>query len=123
MVGKIIVQAGIRENVRFIQSVQHHESLAAIFGLHASLTLDDDTLEACATNCPDGTGFHVHVAEHEVDETDSLKRSNERTVHRLNRFGILGEKSIAAHCVHIDESEREVLAANERGLVINRGQI
>ena len=42
--------------------------VSATFGLHASLTLSDDTLEACKLAAPEGTGFHIHVAEHEEDE-------------------------------------------------------
>ena len=47
--------------------------LAATFGLHACLTLSDETLDACRA-AHDG-GFHIHVAEHEADEYDSLRRT------------------------------------------------
>ena len=96
--------------MRFIEAAKSRDKIGAAFGLHASMTVDDDTLEACAAALPDGTGFHIHVAEHEADEEDSLKRSGKRTVQRLHDFGILGEKTIAAHCVHIDEDERAILA-------------
>lgn len=102
-------QAGIAENVRFIEATRQHPMLAGSFGLHASLTLSDETLRACADALPAGAGFHIHVAEHEADEEDSLHRSGKRVVQRLDDFGILGEKTIAAHCVHIDEAERQRL--------------
>ncbi|MBM4424954.1 MAG: putative aminohydrolase SsnA [Chloroflexi bacterium] len=103
------MRAGIAENVRFIksQTPNSKSQIAATFGLHASLTLSDETLEACRA-AHDG-GFHIHVAEHEADEYDSLKRSGTRAVDRLNKFGILGPRSIAAHCVHIDYREAELL--------------
>jgi putative selenium metabolism protein SsnA len=100
--------AGIAENVRFINS-NENPLISATFGLHASLTLDDETLRDCADSAPDGAGFHVHVAEHEADEEDSLRRSGQRVVQRLHEFGIWGNKTIAAHCVHIDEAERRIL--------------
>lgn len=109
--GKDKAQAGIAENVRFIEAAQEREAIAGTFGLHASLSLDDDTLEACAAALPDGAGYHIHVAEHEADQDDSLKRSGKRVVQRLHDFGILGERTIAAHAVHIDEAERELLAS------------
>ena len=83
--------------------------LAGTFGLHASLTLSGATLQACSAAIPDGTGFHIHVAEHEADEYDSLAKSNMRVVDRLKNHGILGPKTIAAHCVHIDAREIELL--------------
>jgi putative selenium metabolism protein SsnA len=106
-------QAGIDENLRFIraQAAAPNPHLAATFGLHASLTLSDATLEACRA-AHDG-GFHVHVAEHEADEYDSLKKSGLRAADRLARFGILGPRTIAAHCVHIDYREAELLRQTE----------
>jgi len=106
------LKAGIDENVRFIRKVRSERParLAATFGLHASLSLSDASLEACRAALPEGGGFHIHVAEHESDEYDSLKRSGTRVVDRLQRHGILGPRSIAAHCVHADAREAEILA-------------
>ncbi|MBI3241308.1 MAG: putative aminohydrolase SsnA [Chloroflexi bacterium] len=103
------MKAGIAENVRFIkrQTTDDKRQIAATFGLHASLTLSDETLEACR-NAHDG-GFHIHVAEHEVDEYDSLKKSGTRVVDRLGHFSILGPRTLTAHCVHIDYREAELL--------------
>jgi cytosine/adenosine deaminase-related metal-dependent hydrolase len=49
------------------------------------------------------------VAEDRADLEDSLSRSGRRVVERLGGFGILGERSIAAHCVHIDGNETRIL--------------
>lgn len=103
-------RAGIAENVRFIKSSRKEALIGASFGLHASLTLSDQTLEDCRASLPDGAGFHIHVAESEVDEYDSLRRCGQRVVDRLHKFGILGSKTIAAHCVHVDARETELLA-------------
>ncbi|MCB0139754.1 MAG: amidohydrolase family protein, partial [Caldilineaceae bacterium] len=80
--GPDAAQAGIRENVRFMQQAQQAGGgrLAAAFGLHASLTLSDATLEACRAECD--SRFHIHVAEHFADEYDSLAKSGQRVVQR-----------------------------------------
>jgi cytosine/adenosine deaminase-related metal-dependent hydrolase len=101
--------------VRFIEKIRRQQAstsdrLAGTFGLHASLTLSEKTLEACRTAAPVGTGFHIHVAEHEIDEEDSLIKTGLRVVQRLHRHGLLGEHSIAVHCVHVDEDEIHLLA-------------
>ncbi|MAS33241.1 MAG: hydrolase [Anaerolineaceae bacterium] len=103
------MEAGIAENVRFIEASQQRTLVAGTFGLHASLTLNDAALRACADARPTGAGFHIHVAEHEADEEDSLKRSGKRVVQRLDEYGIWGDRTIAAHCIHIDDTEREIL--------------
>jgi putative selenium metabolism protein SsnA len=105
-------RAGIDENVRFIQSIKNRPTgrLGGTFGLHAGLTLSDQTLRACREACPQDIGFHIHVAEHPVDEYDSLEKTGLRVVDRLDEFGILGPKTIIAHAVHIDPQEIEIIA-------------
>jgi putative selenium metabolism protein SsnA len=115
-------KAGIEENIRFLQKqmtsdkgerLRHRSLLAGSFGLHASLTLSDATLEACAAALPEGIGIHIHVAEHIVDEYDSLTKYGTRIVDRLHKFGLLGSRSIAVHAVHIDAKEMALLAESE----------
>src|SRR5579859_4461059 len=101
-------EAGIAENVRFLRAASGRKNIAATFGIHASLTLSDETLQACVrANEPFGGGFHIHVAEHEADEEDSLTRSGVRAVQRLR--SILGPRTIVAHAVHVDAWELELL--------------
>ncbi len=106
-------RAGIAENVRFARSriADCRLQIAASFGLHASLTLSDETLAGCVAAAEElGLGFHVHVAEDVADQEDSLRKSGQRVVHRLRAAGVLGPKTIAVHCVHIDEGEIAALA-------------
>jgi putative selenium metabolism protein SsnA len=109
--GEARARAGIAENVRFIKALAQRPrpKLAATFGLHASLTLSDRTLAACRVVHDGDNGFHIHVAEHEADEYDSLQKSGRRVVDRLKEFGMLGPRSITAHCVHVDAREMEWL--------------
>ena len=107
-------KAGIEENVRFIERV-NRENIAggrvgATFGLHASLTLSEATLEVCRQAAPAEVGFHIHVAEHEADEYDSIAKSGMRVVDRLHRQQILGPRSIVAHAIHVDAREVDLMA-------------
>ena len=105
-------RAGIAENVRFIKRCRQDKDpqLGASFGLHAALTVSDETLEASRDAIEGlGAGFHIHVAEDKADEDESLRKYNLRVVERLQQFGILGPRSIAVHCVHLDEFEKDIL--------------
>lgn len=103
-------RASIEENVRFLKAAADRKNIAATFGLHASLTVADDTLAACVDASRGlNTGFHIHVAEHEADEYDSLTKTGMRVVDRLHKAGILGERSIVAHAVHADIHEAALL--------------
>ena len=110
--GRAEARAGIDENVRFLRAVKEMENplLAASFGLHASLTLSDETLADCVAAAVGlDSGFHIHAAEGIADQEDSLRRSGKRVVERLGDAGVLGAKSILAHCVHVDAWEMEAL--------------
>ncbi len=112
--GEARMRAGMAENVRFINRVRNEKPaggrLAAHFGLHASLTLSDATLDACRQVAPAESGFHIHVAEDAADEYDSLAKCGLRVVDRLDKHGILGPNTIVAHAVHVDAREIRLLA-------------
>ena len=125
--GPAVIEAGIHENERFIRSLrttrrQQAESglLSASYGLHASFTLSPATLERCAIGGADlGVGFHVHVAEDISDENDSITRYGTRVVDRLEANHILGPRTIAAHCVHVQPGEISRLSATRTNSVHN----
>ena len=84
--------------------------MAASFGIHAPMTVSDATLAACRESVEAGVGFHVHVGEHEYDQYRSLAQSGTRSVERLHRHDMLGERSIMAHAIHLDAAEIGLMA-------------
>jgi cytosine/adenosine deaminase-related metal-dependent hydrolase len=50
------------------------------------------------------------VAEDRADVEDSLKRCGKRVVERLESWGGVGPKTMAAHCIHVERPEVETLA-------------
>ena len=111
--GARVMREGLAENVRFIRRCQAENGagLRALFGLHASFTLSDATLEEAAGLGHDlQTGFHIHAAEAQADQRAARRRSRMGVVQRLRRFGILGRRSIAAHCIHVSRREMDSLA-------------
>jgi putative selenium metabolism protein SsnA len=109
--GRRGAQAAITENVRFLERVRPGAQVGAMFGLHAAFTLSDRTLAACVeANQSRSAGFHVHVAEDECDRS---------AVRRLSKAGVLDQKALAAHCIHIDAAERAMLARRGVNVVHN----
>jgi putative selenium metabolism protein SsnA len=109
-------KAGIRENSRFAHACQVKQSsmLKPAFGVHALLTVSDETLDACvaeahAADIP----LHLHIAEGQADQTESLARHHQRVVERLAAHAGLSEKTLAAHCIHVDAHEIELLAERQ----------
>ncbi len=109
---------GIEENLRLLSAPPDPLS-AGLFGLHASFTLSDATLERVAAGLPAEAGIHIHVAEGPEDEVRCQEEHGIRIVERLNRFGLLRERSILAHCLHVDETEKDLIAARRAVVVHN----
>lgn len=120
--GEIITGKGIEENVNFIKFAQKDDTdmVKGMFGLHAAFTLSDKTLEKCAKEMVNlNTGYHVHTAEGLDDLKYNLKNYNKRVIERLNDFGILRDKTIAVHCIHVDSNEMDLLKENKTFVVHN----
>jgi len=120
--GDRITQQGIEENRRFVSYCNQSKDsmLKGMFGLHASFTLSDQTLTKCR-EVAEGldAGFHVHTAEALADVDHCQTHYGKRVVQRLNEFGILGRKTIAAHCVHVNEQEITLLKDSVTNVVHN----
>ncbi len=113
---------GIEENERFIRKCRDAESdqIAAMFGLHASMTLSDETLDRCAAIGDElDAGFHVHAAEDAIDIETTQKRHGKRVLDRFHERGMTGRKSIFVHGTHLEPGEMELLAETDSILVSN----
>ncbi len=119
--GPEAAQAGLEENARLISALKGRQGrLAATFGLHASLTLSDETLAQAVQMAGDlGVGFHIHVAEGTEDVQDSVDKYGMRVVERLADRGVLGPMTIAAHCVHVNDNELHILKQTGTRVVHN----
>jgi putative selenium metabolism protein SsnA len=114
--------AGIEENGRFLRQVAEGglELARGLVGAHASFTLSDETLAACADLAGDAnTGLHIHVAEDALDQADALARTGRRVVDRLVDARALDHRSLVAHAVHIDPAEADLLRAEHVTVVHN----
>jgi putative selenium metabolism protein SsnA len=105
--------SGLEENAAFIKKCQQGNSplLTASFGMHASFTIGTKTMEQCARMVHDlDTGVHIHTAESRKDVDDCREKYGLGVIERLDKYNLLGNKTLAAHCVHISEPEMELLA-------------
>jgi len=117
--GAMRSRAGVRENGRFLRD-NRRPLIRGMVGAHASFTLEDPTLELLASLAAETrTGVHIHVAEDLYDEQDSVRRCGMRTADRLLKAGVLDQRGIAAHGVHLDQSELAALGQKRTWLVHN----
>lgn len=89
-------------------------------GLHASMTLSDDTLKI-ARELADAydVGCHVHVAEGREDLNIIGGLFGKTPVSRFVKSGVLNERSLAAHCVHVTGDDIKLLRTCKTTVIHN----
>ncbi len=110
--GEAATVAGLAENSRFLERcrVQRTDMMSGLFGLDASCTVSDKTLsQAVGAAKEQKRGFHVHVSEDVGDVAETRKKYQRTPVDRLLAAGVLQEGSLAAQCIHLLESDYEML--------------
>ena len=119
--GEEKARASVRENERFIKKALADDSdmIAAMMGMHASFTISDATMELCAASKPAEVGYHIHVAEGIEDLHHCLKHYGKRILDRLMDMGVLGEKTLTAHCIYVNPHEMELLKETDTMVVHN----
>jgi 5-methylthioadenosine/S-adenosylhomocysteine deaminase len=78
---------------------------------HAPYTVADETLSRIAMLAEEldlPVHIHLHETAHEIDE--SLQRHGARPLARLDRLGLVTERLIAVHAVHLEADEITLLA-------------
>lgn len=116
--GEDIKDAGVLENFSFLEDNQNPD-IKGMIGLHASFTLSDETLKDIVQKNNNRFGYHIHVSEDKADERDAQEKYKCSVVERLERFGIVNNKSILAHCVNISSNDREIIKKNDAMIVHN----
>lgn len=106
----------ITENKKFLH--EKTEFYKGLFGMHASMSLSDETLNKIKENL-DQQPIHVHIAESIADEKDAMEKYGKRVVERLDAFELINDQSILAHCLHINAAEVEILKNKNAMIALN----
>ena len=94
----------------------------ATYAPHAIYTVCEQSLREIAAQARDEDTFlHVHVAETRFEVETCKKEHGGRTpVAYLNDLGLLGPKTVMAHCVHLTDDDIKIIA--DTGAVIVENQ-
>ncbi len=103
------IDAHITENIRFFEKARSIDYLNGMFGLHANMTLSDDSLRKIAAAKPDDMPIHVHCGESKIDLEFCRDLGYDGPVQRLANFNLIDDKSILAHCIHLSDSDYRLI--------------
>lgn len=108
-------EEGFEETRNYLKKQQ------GLVGLHASFTVEDDTLKKALQIAQEyKTGVHAHMAEDLVDQEYCLAKYGKRVVQRYADMGVLDlSANILVHGIHLDETEREILSKSSAHIAVN----
>ena len=111
------VKECIKENVSFANNY-HDENVAGLFGMHASMTLSNETLSLIKKdigNIP----LHVHVAESKMDEEDTKSKYKKSIIERFDEYSLIAKDSLIVHGVALSDKELDIIKSRDAYMVVN----
>ena len=106
------------EKSALVRAWKDSERLLLTVAPHSVYTASKDTLqEAAKLARENGRKIHIHISETAKEVKECLAKTGMTPVRYLDSLGLLGPDVIAAHCVHVDKEEWDILA--ERGVTVS----
>ncbi len=96
---------------RFLSAKPPSERIVKAGGCHSVYTASEAMFAAAKDLCDKyGAYVHIHASETEKEVADCLNEFGCRPVELLYKRGMLGKKTVLAHCVHLSDAEIKIMA-------------
>ena len=106
------------EKARRVREWRDTDRILLTVAPHAIYTVGRETLISSARLAREnGRKIHIHLSETDKEVQDCIAQTGMTPVRYLDSIGFLGPDVIAAHCVHVDKEEWDILA--ERGVTVS----
>ncbi|HEY1205993.1 MAG: amidohydrolase family protein [Bryobacteraceae bacterium] len=107
----------LRFTERFIQRLRNDPLIVPAVAPHALYTNSAATLQAArALASRYGVPLIIHVAETRRERDDALAKWGKSPVAELDSLGVLTGRTVAAHCVWVDDADLRILKARGAGV-------
>src|ERR1700687_3361198 len=105
---------------KFLKKWQGDPLIHAAAAPHSIYTCSQKTLQDSAALA---RKYHapilIHTSEMKKEWEDSMKQNGMSPVQYLDKIGLLGPDVVSAHCIFVDEADRQTLAQRQVGCVHN----
>ncbi|HXF06408.1 MAG TPA: amidohydrolase [Blastocatellia bacterium] len=113
-------EQGLRRAERLIRAWRGHRRVTPAVAPHAIYTSSPKTLQATRQLADKyGVPLLLHLAETEQEVVETERRHGARPIAYLDRLGVLGERLVAAHVVHVTDDELALLQRRRVGVAHN----
>jgi 5-methylthioadenosine/S-adenosylhomocysteine deaminase len=102
----------------FINEYLHNDLIIPCVQPHAVYSVSPENLQQAGELAHEfGVHFVTHASETETEVRNSIRDFCLSPIKHLDRLGLLGERTVLAHCVHLQDDEFELLS--KRGSVVS----
>lgn len=112
----------LKESRRFIKNWHRQEDgrITTMLGPHAPYTCPPPYMRKVLDLAAElQTGLHIHLAETEKECADIQKKYGMTPIQLMDSLDLFEYPVLAAHCVHINQTDIEVLTSKDVGVVHN----
>jgi 5-methylthioadenosine/S-adenosylhomocysteine deaminase len=103
-----------------IKKFKNHPLIIPAVAPHAAYTCPPEILNACTDLAvKNDIPLHIHISETAEEVKNMRKKEGMPVVPYVKKQGVFKAKTIAAHCVHIDEGEMRTLQHSGVGIAHN----
>jgi len=100
------------------KSRDYSERIVYTLGPHAIYTVSTDALRTIKEYAlENGLLLHIHISETLKEVEDCVAQHGRRPVAYLDEIGFLGPDVLAAHVIHVDEEEMDILAERKVNVI------
>lgn len=110
------IEECLRENLEFREKCS--DMCMSTLGMHASMSICEKSMKKIVPAFKEKP-IHLHCSESDYDEADSFRKYGVSVIQRLNNEGLLNDRSLLAHCVHIKSNDFKLLQEKNPFIVIN----
>ncbi len=116
--GTAKMQAQALEDLDTLAS--HGPAIEVALAPHSIYAVSEELLRWAGERATErGAAFHIHLSETEQEVAKCIERRGVRPAAYLDRLGLLGERTVLAHGVWLDQEELELIAARGSTVVTN----
>lgn len=110
----------LREAKEEFEQFGGEDRLRFMLAPHAPYTCSEDYLREIAQEAQKlDLGIHTHLSETPGEVESTLQQYGCTPIELFDRCGLLSERTVAAHCVHLTEADMELLAARGVSVAAN----
>lgn len=101
----------------FIEAWLEHPLVIPAVAPHAAYTATPDMVKSCVALATEyDVPLHIHIAETALEQKNSMAQFDTTVVPWLDQYNLFNAKVIAAHCVHLEETEMRTLHRHNAGV-------